>query len=87
VDRRQAPKFLARSAGPLAIPHTLRRPLGANCLTSSRTCPSVALTFAVVLMARYAANWKLYSVSAYVNLLRTVIPEGHIGVLLKATCL
>jgi len=43
---------------------------------------SVALTFAVVLMARYAANWRLDSVSGYVSLLRTVIPKGYIGVLL-----
>ena len=33
-------------------------------------------------MARYAANWRLYSVSGYVSLLRTVIPQGYIGVLL-----
>ena len=42
----------------------------------------IALTFVVVLVARYAAHWKLYSVSGYVSLLRTVIPQGYIGVLL-----
>ena len=77
---------LARSAGPLAIP-TLSggRWVQVAYVIADLSC--IALIFAVVLMVRYAANWRLYSVSGYVSLLRTVIPEGYIGVLSKATCL
>ena len=77
---------LARSAGPLAIP-TLSggRWVQVAYVIADLSC--IVLTFAVVLTARYAANWKLYSVSGYVSLLRTVIPEEYIGVLSKATCL
>ena len=77
---------LARSAGPLASP-TLSggRWVQVAYVIADLSC--IALIFAVVLMVRYAANWRLYSVSGYVSLLRTVIPEGYIGVLSKATCL
>jgi exopolysaccharide biosynthesis polyprenyl glycosylphosphotransferase len=72
---------LARSAGPLAIP-TLSGGRWVQVAYAIADLSCIVLTFAVVLMARYAANWKLYSVSGFVNLLRTVIPEGYIGVLL-----
>jgi exopolysaccharide biosynthesis polyprenyl glycosylphosphotransferase len=72
---------LARSAGPLAIP-TLSggRWVQVAYVIADLSC--IALTFVVVLVARYAAHWKLYSVSGYVSLLRTLIPEGYLGVLL-----
>src|ERR1035441_10956192 len=67
---------LARSAGPLASP-TLSggRWVQVAYVIADLSC--IALTFAVVLMAHYAANWKLYSVSGYVNLLRTVVPQVY----------
>src|ERR1035441_2497514 len=76
---------LARSAGPLAIP----TPSGGRWVQVAYVIADlscIALTFVVVLVARYAAHWKLYSVSGYVSLLRTVIPEEYIGVLSKAKC-
>jgi len=77
----QVPSPLARSAGPLASP-TLPggRWVQVAYVTADLSC--IALTFSVVLMARYAANWRFHSVSSYVSLLRTVIPKGYIGVLL-----
>ena len=53
---------LARSAGPLASP-TLSggRWVQVAYVIADLSC--IALTFAVVLMARSAANWQLYSVS------------------------
>src|ERR1039458_10025213 len=72
---------LARSAGPLAIP-TLSggRWVQVAYVIADLSC--ISLTFAAVLMARYATNWRLYSVSGYASLLRTLIPEGDLGVLL-----
>jgi len=72
---------LARSAGPLASP-TFSGGLWVQVAYVIADLSSVTLTFAVVLMVRYAANWKPHSVSGYVSLLRTVIPRGYIGVLL-----
>lgn len=74
-------RSLAKSAGPLAIP-TLSGGRWVQAAYVIADLSSVALIFAVILMARYAGNWKLYSVSGYVSLLRTVISEGYIGVLL-----
>src|SRR5271167_2847257 len=65
---------LARSAGPLASP-TLSGGRWVQVTYVIADLSSVALTFAVVLMACYAANWRLYSVSGYISLLRTVIPK------------
>ena len=73
---------LARSAGPLAIT-TLSGGRWVQIAYVIADLSSVALTFAVVLMARYVANWRLYSSDAsYVSVLRAVIPKEYVGVLL-----
>jgi len=72
---------LARSAGPLASP-TLAGGRWVQAAYVIADLSSVALTFSVVLMARYAANWTPHSVSSYMSLFRTAIPKGYIGVLL-----
>ena len=72
---------LARSAGPLASP-TLSGGRWVQVAYVIADLSSITLTFAVVLMARYAANWRPHSVTGYISLLRTVVPKGYIGVLL-----
>jgi exopolysaccharide biosynthesis polyprenyl glycosylphosphotransferase len=77
----QACSPLARSAGPLASPSLPSgRWVQAAYVIADLSC--VALTFAVVLMARYATNWWTpHSVSGYSSLFRMAIPKEYIGVL------
>jgi exopolysaccharide biosynthesis polyprenyl glycosylphosphotransferase len=72
---------LARSAGSLASP-TLVGGRWVQVAYVIADLSSVALTFSVVLMARYAPNWRLYSVTSYANLLKAVVPTEYVGVLL-----
>jgi exopolysaccharide biosynthesis polyprenyl glycosylphosphotransferase len=72
---------LARSAGPLASP-TLHsgRWVQAAYVVADLFC--IALTFAVVLMARCAPSWRAYSIAGTWKSLGSGIPKEYAGVLL-----
>jgi exopolysaccharide biosynthesis polyprenyl glycosylphosphotransferase len=72
---------LARSAGPLAGP-TLSGGRWVHVAYVIADLSSVALTFAVVLMARYAPSWRAYSISGAWNSLNSGIPKEYAGILL-----
>jgi len=82
----QARNPLARSAGPLAS-STLPggRWIQAAYVIVDLSC--IALTFAVVLVARYLPSWRGYPAARAATVLTAVIPKHYVGILLLYSAL
>ena len=77
----QAGSPLARSAGPLASP-ALPGGLWVVVAYVIADLSCAALTFSVVLMARYAPSWRSYSISRALDVFSSNVPQEYVGVLL-----